>query len=350
MCLTELKSAASLNYIQLTAQGIYHLRHREVFALDRTCQTHDRHSRIDSDSTEQYFDIVMDAATVGDMLSAKRQLAQLYRLGEGVERNSAEAVRWYSLAAVQAINELTMHPSENRAEAAFSILLELGELHREIGDLQRAIDTFLRMEAVISSLPNELSSASTDRWRLICFNRLGSLFDQTARPNTAYGYYEQTLSITERLYENNKTECAYDELAAACYHVGFIDYLFRGEVKLLKRACAIWTELYEQTDSGEFFRRKSSIELLFAATGSDTVPEQDRLTVPEPAADRAAADALAAELNEYIRENGSGNGTQLAEIIPWLDALLVTGCAALCIWGYFAGVFHSIFAFLREIF
>ena len=310
--------------------------------------------------SDQYFDIVMEAATIGDMLSAKRRLGQLYRTGSLVEQSNAEAVRWYSLAALQAINELTAKPDISKAEGAFNILFELGELHYEIGDSQRAISTFLRMEAMLDSLPEELNSSQTDRWMQICSNKLGGLYERTAKPEAAYRHFTRALAIAERTAQTDKSEIALDDLAVACYRVGFMDHLFRRECEHIDRASSIWSYLYEQTGNYDYRRKKSVIDTLYAASGIQPSAHEDEFTVDEsadasmtaiePARDQDATDALAAELNEYIRQNGYSSSNPLERMRPLLDALGMILLVLLCVWAYFSGVFHAVFRFLRELF
>jgi len=323
---------------------------------------------------ESYFDVVMEAATVGDMLSAKRRLAQLYRSGTGVEQDTAEAVRWYSLSAIQAMNELGENPVFEKADAVYNILLELGSLHYELGDTSRAISTLLRIQDMIDNLPDEVRSAETDRWTQICSNRLGSYYERTARPQEAYRHFRRALDIALRVAENDRSEIAQDDLAVASYRVGFMDYLFRRDRTGIDRAYDIWGDLYEQTGKYDYRRKRGVIETLLAT--ADTT-EEPVLTLPkgmslnaestDNAGDGSAgddtpavvqteeqiapadshSDSLSAELAEYIRDHGHSRAGTFARIRPIIDTLLIITGIALCIWGYFAGVFHKIFAFFR---
>jgi len=308
-----------------------------------------------SDNDESYLDVVIEAASVGNLLSARRRLAQLYHTGSGVEQNNAEAVRWYSLSAIQAMNEFNANPTLETADAAFNILLELGELHYEIGDAQRSINTFLRMEFMLDSLPEELRSSQTDRWLQICSNKLGSLYERTAKPQQAYGHFRRALDIAAKAAENDTSELTRDDLAVASYRVGFMDYLFRGQRDNIDRAYEIWSELYEQTGNFEYRRKKGVIDTLFA-----TADVPDEQSSDEAAADisenseqiapsSSDADVLAEELAEYIREHGYSKSGVLEGMRPVLDIIFIIAVIALCVWAYFAGFFHDIFYFFRNL-
>ncbi len=315
-----------------------------------------------SEINESYIDIVTEAASTGDMLSAKYRLAQMYRTGENVEKDSAEAVRWYSLAAMQAINELERTPTLASAETVFSILFDLGEHHYEIGDSQRAIKTFLRLQSILDSLPEDILCRQTDRWMQICSNKLGGLYERTAKPESAYEHFRRALVIAERAAENDDSELALDDLAVASYRVGFIDHLFRGETKRLDRAHALWNSLYERTGNYDYRRKKCVIDTLYAtadipspeerAGTAAALPTADDTAVSaviEPVGDSAAADSMTAELSRYISEYGYSRSSPLDGKRPLFEALAVIVLIALCIWAYFSGTFHEIFRFFRNL-
>ncbi len=307
------------------------------------------------DSQAEYFEIVRDAALEGDMLSAKRRLAQLYHTGRGTARDDSEAVRWYSLAALQAMNAFYAAPTLAAADAAFNILLELGELHRELGDIAHAVGSFERIDAMLSDLPEELAGAQSCRWEQIACNRLGSLHERSGEIPTAYSYFSRALALAQQGYDTDPSVLTRDDLAVASYRVGLADFMQTGKTGLLLRAQELWDALYEETGNYDYRSKRCVIDTLFATASPTGIPTEADISTADAQAQEAQLapsgeslpDTLAAELGEYIRQHGYSKSGAFDNFRLIFEIISILAAIGVCLWAYFSGAVFELFKWLR---
>ncbi len=161
-------------------------------------------------------ELLTESADTG-FSAAMKKLISMYRCGEGVERDHDSAILWQKKVVEGCRISFEAAPSEELFKAYFESLLQLGDFYAEQAKLSVAEDIYREM----------LSSVEAYEDRYDCRNmifishaRLGDIFFQSDKHESAKEHYECALSLAERMAKENKDDISWLRLSGGYNNLG----------------------------------------------------------------------------------------------------------------------------------
>ncbi len=157
---------------------------------------------------------------------ATEKLVDMYRIGDGVERNVRKAIQWQRRLCDQYREEYGKghSPDEHLGFGTkyFRALLGMSDLLREAGDMSEAVSFANQALAVAGELTDEVGVREVQRDTAVICNRLGGLCRAGGDIDRAEEYYRRSLDINARLAREMGTARARRDLSVSQERLGDI--------------------------------------------------------------------------------------------------------------------------------
>lgn len=148
-------------------------------------------------------ELITEAAEAG-LPEATKQLAEMYRTGEGVTRNYKDAIKWQK----RFVDLLKGDSEANSAEAdlvlLFNALLDLGEIQEIAGELSRAAKTYFKLLEAAQTL-NEQQHPNGREMLSVAYSKLGQNCENSGLFEEAENWYWKSMEICLALSKESKT-------------------------------------------------------------------------------------------------------------------------------------------------
>ena len=159
-------------------------------------------------------------------MEATAKLADMYLNGEGVERDSAQAIFWQRKLAAQykAAYDRNHDPDEHKGygTAHFKALGKLSDMYRDSGNVQTAADTAKEALTFCEELEQEVGIREQRRDKALMLNRLGGLYRETGELDPAEDCYLRACKINEKQAGEIGTQRARRDLSISYERLGDI--------------------------------------------------------------------------------------------------------------------------------
>ncbi|MCI1722463.1 MAG: TIR domain-containing protein [Lachnospiraceae bacterium] len=162
---------------------------------------------------------LLRAASEAGLPEAIEKLADMYTNGEGVERNYETAVLFLRQLAAQREKDYKSSGTDDSLMLLLQSLLKLGDAQASLAHLEPAMETYRRMEAIVSNIPHTdqffwFSSAIS--------SRIGNILTSEGRIAEAEECYEKTLKLSKHLVHKTKDSNAFHNMAILYAKLGIL--------------------------------------------------------------------------------------------------------------------------------
>ncbi|MCD8116344.1 MAG: tetratricopeptide repeat protein [Oscillospiraceae bacterium] len=172
---------------------------------------------------------LITTAANGDIPEAMEKLSQMYKSGEGVERDYEASARWLEKLAEYWEKAFAESGSEEAGENWFSALWNLGDAWYEMRRLEPAARAYQRMSAVSERMLEQFAGTYWKRSLSVSYNQLGNICKAQGSLGEAKAWYEKGLEISEALSRETETAESRRDLSVSYVQLGKI---CEGEGKL----------------------------------------------------------------------------------------------------------------------
>ncbi len=167
-------------------------------------------------------ELIRSAAEAGDE-PAVRKMVDMYRTGDGVERNYREAIYWQEILAEILAEKYEQQKKEKYRRKYLNALWHLGDYLFQIRDMKRAEKVYRKMLDCAKAALEKDPSFQNRRNLLASCNNIGNLFRMTGRMKEAEEAYLCSLELAKELVRENRTpesrrdlSVAYDKIGNVC--------------------------------------------------------------------------------------------------------------------------------------
>lgn len=163
--------------------------------------------------------LITGAAEAG-LFEAGEKLVEMYRNGEGTERDYREAFRWQERLAEQREHQYAETGGKEAGENWAYALCTLGDYQMEFSCLSAAGEAYQKMQEVCIKLSGQYSDRISRRNLALSYVKLGNLETKEGNWLLAEDYYTQAYQMRKALYEDNPSLQAEREMASVCSCLG----------------------------------------------------------------------------------------------------------------------------------
>lgn len=198
--------------------------------------------------------LILKAAESG-LKEAYEMLVSMYKNGRGVERNSAEAIKWQRNLTELCYEEYSAEPNEDTITAVHYAYMNLGDLCKEFNAIEEAEQAYENMLSAARSLDSQIRSFTSKEQIVNALNRIALIKKEKGDYKSFNQLLLEVVEIDEEIYDDTNWLKAIhlSNLGLSCY---FLQEYNNAQMHY-ERAIAIIdvTEL----DSNDFLSIKSKV-------------------------------------------------------------------------------------------
>ena len=136
---------------------------------------------------------------------AIEKLVNMYRTGEGVERDYREAISWQKKLVEHREKIWNEEQSEEASDELFSALWDLGDYYEELQDLKNWRKSWEKALTLCEQVRKKHHFSKVSRNISVSYNELGDISKAEGKISEGRKYYELSLEISKSLAEESPT-------------------------------------------------------------------------------------------------------------------------------------------------